>query len=286
MRARHLISTEALAAQLHEPMLRVYDCTVHLRPATPGPYTVDSGRADYDAAHIPGAAFLDLAHDLSDPASTLRFTMPPPAQMTSALSRAGLGNEHHVVVYSSSTPMWATRLWWMLRASGHTNVQVLDGGLAKWRAEARPLSAQPDSYVAARFRATPQATRWADKQEVLRSIGSGEVCTINALASAVHAGTAEINYGRKGHIKGSVNVPYASLVDSDGTFRDERQLRAAFLAVDALSKPRIICYCGGGISATMDALALTLLDHPNVAVYDGSMSEWVQDASLPMATGT
>ena len=101
----------------------------------------------------------------------------------------------------------------------------------------------------------------------------------------MHAGTAPIDYGRKGHIKGSVNVPYGSLVNADGTFREEGALRDAFASVDALARPRVICYCGGGISATMDALALTLLGHPNVAVYDGSMSEWVQDENLPMAIG-
>ena len=127
--------------------------------------------------------------------------------------------------------------------------------------------------------------RWADKAEVLGAIDSGSVCTINALSSSLHAGTADINYGRKGHIKGSVNVPYASLVGADGTFLEADQLRPVFDRVGALAKPRVICYCGGGISATMDALALTLIGHPNVAVYDGSMSEWVRDERLPMETG-
>ena len=132
----------------------------------------------------------------------------------------------------------------------------------------------------------PDAARWADKHEVLRAIGDDAVCTLNALTASVHAGTAELNYGRKGHIKGSVNVPYPSLLNADGSYRPVDELRAAFDAVGALRKPRIICYCGGGISATMDALALTLIGHANVAVYDGSMSEWVLDPALPMELGT
>ena len=285
MREAHLVSSAWLADHLADKNLRLYDCTVHLRPATPGPYTVESGRADYNMAHIPGAAFLDLAADLSDPDADLRFTLPKPVQLAAALSRAGIGDAHRVVLYSATTPMWATRAWWMLRSSGHTNVQVLDGGLAKWRAEGRELSASATSYAPAQFSITPQASRWADQTEVLSAIDNGSVCTINALSSAMHAGTAEINYGRKGHIKGSVNVPYASLLSADGTFLQADALRAAFEPVGALAKPRVICYCGGGISATMDALALTLLGHPNVAVYDGSMAEWVRDAQLPMETG-
>jgi thiosulfate/3-mercaptopyruvate sulfurtransferase len=101
----------------------------------------------------------------------------------------------------------------------------------------------------------------------------------------MHTGESEVNYGRKGHIKGSVNVPYASLLREDGTYRTPAELQAAFAAVGASTSPRVICYCGGGISATMDALALVLTGHGNVAVYDGSMSEWVRDESLPMSLG-
>jgi thiosulfate/3-mercaptopyruvate sulfurtransferase len=119
---------------------------------------------------------------------------------------------------------------------------------------------------------------------VLAAIGDGGVCTINALSPSVHSGEAATNYGRKGHITGSRNVPYAALTRPDGTFRDDAELRALFEGVGAFDR-RAICYCGGGISATMDALALTRLGHPSVAVYDGSMSEWSRDASLPMETG-
>jgi len=284
-----LISTQALADKLARPdareRLRLFDATVHLRPAQPGPYVVESGRADYEAAHIPSAAFVDLAQDLSDTGSPLRFTLPAPDALAAALSACGLSNGHDCVVYSSTSPMWATRLWWMLRSMGF-EAAVLDGGLAKWKAEGRTLASGSERHPAGRFHAVPDAARWADKQEVLRAIGDEAVCTLNALTASMHAGTAEVNYGRKGHIKGSVNVPYPSLLDADGSFRTVDELRAAFDAVGALRKPRVICYCGGGISATMDALALTLVGHANVAVYDGSMSEWVLDPTLPMELGS
>jgi thiosulfate/3-mercaptopyruvate sulfurtransferase len=258
---------------------------VHLRPANPGPYSIESGRADYEAAHIPSAAFADLSAELSDAGSPLRFTLPPVAQLEAALSALGLGNGDDCVLYSSGSPMWATRLWWMLRSLGF-DALVLDGGLAKWRAEGRPLVTGSERYPAGAFHARPRNGLWADKAEVRCSIGDGAVCTINALSASAHAGTAAVHYGRPGHIAGSVNVPYASLLDADGTFVPPERLRAAFETAGALAKPRVICYCGGGISATMDALALTLLGHGNVAVYDGSLSEWVLDPELPMAIGS
>jgi thiosulfate/3-mercaptopyruvate sulfurtransferase len=282
---RGLVSTAWLAERLDDPDLRLFDVTVHLRPTTPGPYTVESGRADYTAAHIPGAAFLDLPGDLSDPEAGLPFTMPPVDRLARALGAAGVKRGARVVAYSSVTPMWATRLWWMLRASGFDEVAVLDGGLGKWRAEGRPVERGERRYAPGNLALSARPGAWADKAAVLAAIEDGAVCTINALSPSVHRGEGETNYGRKGHIKGSRNVPYAALLEADGTFRDEPELRALFEAVGALERRRVICYCGGGISATMDALALTRLGHANVAVYDGSLSEWSREPDLPMETG-
>lgn len=282
---RGLVSSDWLAAHLNDVDLRIFDVTVHLRPSTPGPYTVESGRADYAAAHIPGAGFLDIGANLSDPDSRLGFTMPSALDLASALGAAGIGPGSRVVAYTTTTPMWATRLWWMLRACGFDEVAVLDGGLAKWTAEGRPVGAGEHRYPPAALTLTARPDAWADKAAVLAAIDDGAVCTINALSPSMHSGEAAANYGRKGHIKGSRNVPYAALLNADGTYRDDKALRELFDAVGALQRPRVICYCGGGISATMDALALTRLGHPNVAVYDGSMSEWTRDPDLPMETG-
>lgn len=282
---RGLVSTDWLAEHLRDPDLRIFDVTVHLRPSTPGPYRIEAGRADYEAAHIPGTAFLDLARDLSDPDAPLPFTMPSLDRLARALGAAGVKRGARVVAYTTTTPMWATRLWWMLRSSGFDDVAVLDGGFAKWMAEGRSVEAGARAYPPADLSLVARPGAWANKQAVLEAIGDGAVCTINALSPSVHSGESAMNYGRKGHIKGSRNVPYAALLNADGTYRDDAELRSLFAAVGALERPRVICYCGGGISATMDALALTRLGHPSVAVYDGSMSEWSRDPDLPMELG-
>jgi thiosulfate/3-mercaptopyruvate sulfurtransferase len=280
-----LVSTAWLADNLGDPDLRVFDATVHLRPTTPGPYRAESGRTDYAAAHIPAAGFLDLARDLSDPDAPTTFTMPRLDRLARALGAAGVKRGARVVAYTTTTPMWATRLWWMLRSSGFDDVAVLDGGFAKWIAEGRAIETGERNYPPADLSLAARPGAWADKQAVLEAIGDGDVCTINALSPSVHSGESAMNYGRKGHIKGSRNVPYAALLKTDGTYRNDAELRALFEAVGAFERPRVICYCGGGISATMDALALTRLGHPSVAVYDGSMSEWSRDPGLPMAIG-
>ena len=283
-----LISTQALAERLAlgdaPGRLRVFDTTVHLRPADPGPFTVESGRTDHAAGHVPGAAFIDLQDELSDSAAPLRFTLPPVAQLEAALSAAGLSNGDDCVLYSSTSMMWATRVWWMLRSLGFA-ARVLDGGLPKWRAEGRPLATGGPRYPAGHFRAAPAGGLWADRDEVRRAVGNGAVCTLNALTASVHVGTSPLNYGRKGRIRGSVNVPYPALLADDGCLRPVADLRQAFDAVGALSSPRVICYCGGGIAATLDALALLLAGQPQVAVYDGSLADWAADPELPMDTG-
>ena len=282
---RGLVSTAWLADNLGDPDLRIFDATVHLRPSTPGPYRIESGRDDYRAGRIPGAGFLDLTGDLSLAGAPLNFTLPPLDQLERAFGAAGIARGTRVVIYSTTTPMWSTRVWWMLRSAGFDDVAVLDGGFVRWVAEERPVEVGDRAWPPAALNLKAREGAWANREDVLAAIGDGGVCTINALSPSVHSGDSETSYGRKGHIKGSRNVPYAALLGPDGTWRSDAELRALFDAVGAFERPRVICYCGGGISATMDALALTRLGHPSVAVYDGSMSEWSRDPALPMETG-
>lgn len=285
-----LISTAELAALLDGPAsgrLRLFDTTVHLRPAAPGapgPFRVESGRADYEAGHIPGAAFADLPGQLSDTASPLRFTLPGLDALADRVAALGISNGDEIVLYSSTAPMWATRVWWMLRSIG-VEARVLDGGLARWKAEGRPLSTTPVVHPPGRLVVRPQPSLWAGREEVLRAVGDGAICTLNALSAEMHRGEGELHYGRRGHIAGSVNLPWSTVLDAEGRFQPPEALRSAFEAVGAHASRRVICYCGGGIAATVDALALQLLGHRDVAVYDGSLDEWVRDPALPMEAG-
>lgn len=279
-----LVSTQWLADRLEDPGLRVFDVTVQL-PSARG-HAPGSGCGDYAKAHIPGAGFIDLMTELSDTTSPLRFTRPDAEHIEAAFGRAGIGNEHHVVAYSGSSPMWATRLWWLLCSAGHERTSVLDGGLAKWLAEGRPVSSAPCSYPQTSYRARLRESLWATKQEVLAGVDASSVCTINALPRALHTGEAEMGYARPGRIQGSTNVPFHELLDDDsGTLRPRDELREHFERAGAFERDRVISYCGGGIAATLNALALTVAGHPNVAVYDGSLDEWSSDPAMPMETG-
>ena len=161
-----LVQTDWLAAHLGDPGLRIFDCTTHLKPVEPGsdvPYIVVSGKPEYDAGHIPGAGFLDIQGELSDNSTKLRFTMPSAEHFAAAMSRHGVGEGVRVVLYSAGSIMWATRVWWMLRALGFDHAAVLDGGWDKWRAEGRPVSTEPSAYPPATFISRPRP--WDGRRE-------------------------------------------------------------------------------------------------------------------------
>jgi len=285
IRPDFLISTEELAhTQATSPdRLRIFDVTVHLVPNPPG-YKVVSGREDYQNEHIPGAAFMDLMGDFSDTTSGLGVTLPSEEHLQSAYRVAGVSNDSQIVFYSTGHMMWATRAWWMLHSCGHSNVAVLDGGFAKWRHEDRAISDKSTPLPPGDFTVDFDHARWADKTKVIAAINDSRTCTINALSPGVYSGEAEMHYGRKGHIENSKNVYYDEVL-TDGCFKNADELKTLFSEKGVLDNPRVIAYCGGGISATIDALALILIGHDDVSVYDGSMSEWVKDESLSLVTG-
>jgi len=197
-----LISTEELARRLGAPALRVFDCTTYLRPRPEGGYNAESGRANYDKGHIPGAAFLDLGGELSDTQSKLRFTLPPLADLTKAFAAKGIGHGTFVVLYSHAAPTWATRLWWMLRAVGVDEAAVLDGGLDKWKTENRPLSTEPTTYPPATLTLRGRPEIFVDKNDIKGAIGKTDTLTLNALSHDQHKGTGGVTYGRPGRIAG------------------------------------------------------------------------------------
>jgi thiosulfate/3-mercaptopyruvate sulfurtransferase len=281
--ANYLIEAEALAASLDDPKLKIFDATVHLVPAEKG-YRAESGLADYEKGHLPGAAFLDQIRAVSDTSTGLGFSLPTPETLQSGLRGIGLGEDDRIVVYSTGHMMWATRAWWLLHYAGLNNVAVLNGGYRAWQDAGLAVSAEPTTFGPGDVIVRPRPERFVGQSEVLAAIGDEAVCTVNALSPDVYTGEGKMSYGRKGHITGSVNVYYDELLEA-GRFRPAAELEAALSGKGLLDADRVIAYCGGGISATIDALACLLVGKEAVAVYDGSMSEWVRDENLPMTQG-
>lgn len=279
-----LVSTSWLADHLADPDLRILECTVELKPAERGTgYAIESGKAAWSRGHIPNSAFADLAGTLSDPDSDLNFTMPSASRFSAAMEALGVGDGTRVVVYDRRFTMWATRVWWMLRCFGFDDASVLDGGWRAWRSEDRPVSidAAPPRPPA-RFVASPRPELVATKADVLEAISDGATCIVNALSPEQHRGD-DGTYGRRGHIPGAENVYAVDMVDPQThRYHPLEELRPRFRP--ALERKRAITYCGGGIAATSDAFILTLLGHRDVAVYDGSLSEWTRDPDAPLET--
>ena len=281
-----LIETDALERRLSDRVLMIFDCTTNLIPDPKTTYQAVPARAEFEKGHIPGAQFIDLQADLSDNQHRFRFMLPSAEAFAAAMGRFGVGEGTRVVLYSTANPWWATRVWWLLRVFGFDDAAVLDGGWQNWSREGRPIETGPAKpRPPARFVVREQRPLMVGKEEVLRAIGDGAVCTLNALLAEQHAGTGGNSYGRPGRIKGSVNLPAAHLLDpATNEFLPAAELRRRFTAVGAFGK-QAITYCGGGIAASADAFALVMLGHPDVKLYDASLSEWAIDPNLPMETG-
>lgn len=285
MTAEFLVDTDWLHASLSDDAIRIFDCTTILVPDARQTYTVQAARDEYDKGHIPGAGFLDLQAEFSDNDSKLRFTVPSNEQFALAAADNGIGNDHHVILYSTTLPMWATRMWWLFRIFGHDNVSVLDGGFAKWQREGKAVSREPAGYPAANYNARLDGSRVADKTEVLAAIGNPGTCVLNALSRAQFSGQGT-HYGRPGRIKNSENLPFNELLDPEtGCFLPDDQLRQKLASTSAVNAGRVITYCGGGIAASVNLFALALIGQEDkVALYDASLSEWARDESAPMET--
>ena len=281
----YLAETAWLAERLGDPNLRVFDCTVDMTNDPEKGYAIKNGRGKYESGHIEGAAFIDLMDEFKDPDHTLNFMLPPPDLFVSLASRYGIGPGTEVVLYNNGPTWWATRMWWNLRAHGFDSARVLNGGFEKWVAEGRPIEPGTNTYPPATFVSQPREGLIVGKDAVLAAIDDPDCLILNALSPELHRGD-KLQYGRPGHIKGSVNVPARPLLDDDSfAFKPAAALRAAFAPVGALEAKRVMNYCGGGISATTTLFALALLGHRGVQLYDASMTEWGRDESLPMETG-
>ncbi|HMH59248.1 MAG TPA: rhodanese-like domain-containing protein [Galbitalea sp.] len=279
-----LVSTQWLADYLGSSSLVVLDATVLPFASPTGKSGFLSGHEQYLVnGHIPTALFADLIEAFSDTNAALPFTHQSPEGFAAAAGSLGIDNETTVIVYDSSAGQWAARLWWLFRAAGYDRVAVVDGGYTKWVAEGRDSEFGHLEPTPATFVAHERPDLWATKSDVEDVLaGTATAALVCGLSPKEFSGE-EGSRARRGHIPGSISAPAGRLVDREtNALLPESALRETF--GPALDQPRIVAYCAAGIAASADALALTILGHPNVAIYDGSLLEWTADDRLPVVT--
>jgi thiosulfate/3-mercaptopyruvate sulfurtransferase len=276
-----LVSTEWLAAHLAAPDVRVVDGSFKLRGVAP------TAREDYERRHIPGAVFFDV-DEIADEASPLPHMLPSSEKFAARMRKMGLGDGNRIVVYDTAGLVSAARVWWMFRVFGHRDIAILDGGLPKWLAEGRPVDDLTPHPRERHFTSRFDGTLVRSKAQILQNVEARREQVVDARAVNRFEGSVdEPRPGlRRGHIPGSLNVPIDRLTDPQTkTVRPAAELRRLFeeAGVD-LGRP-VAATCGSGVTACGVAFGLYLLGRPDVAVYDGSWSEWGLPGDTPIETG-
>lgn len=273
-----VVSTAWLAARLSDPDLRVVDATLPL-VGQPG-----HGRDSYEAGHIPGAVFFDI-NAIADTTTDLPHMLPTAGAFSRAAGALGLTPDATIVVYDAHGIYSAPRVWWTLRIMGYPNVFVLDGGLKAWRAEGRVIEMEEPAPVAANVISKVDPALVADRHVVTKVLADGAAQVVDARSAARFRGEAPEPRAslRSGHMPGALNVPFNEVVAADGTLKPVAELQAVFAHVN-LNRP-IITTCGSGVTAAVLALALARLGRPDVAIYDGSWTEWGGHPDSVVVTG-
>jgi len=275
-----LVSAAWLREHLNDPALRLVDVRWYLtEPAR--------GRAEYQQAHIPGAAFMDMETDLAAPPyqGPGRHPLPSAEVFKAATERAGISDETHVVAYDASGGAAAARLWWLLGYFGHVRVSLLDGGWPAWQAASYPAESNVPAIPAGSFTAVPHPEMIVDADMVDKLRRDPHVLLLDARATERFEGQVEPIDAQAGHIPGARSAPYAGNLRADGTLKSPDELRDRYLALGADAAKTIVCYCGSGVTAAHDVLALHLAGRTDALIYEGSWSDWSSDPTRPVATG-
>jgi thiosulfate/3-mercaptopyruvate sulfurtransferase len=268
-----LISAGDLLAGLGDPALRI--CDVRWWLTDPA-----KGRRDYDAAHVPGAVFVDADRDLVAAEGPGRHPLPSPADFTARMERIGIGDDTEVVAYDDAGGTIAARLWWMLDDLGHRHVRVLDGGIGAWLAAGGPLTTEVPRFARGRLLLRPDWTGVIDRETLATRLLAADVTLLDARAPERYRGEFEPVDPVPGHIPGARSHPSADSLGPDGRF----------LAPDALRERlgglgrNVVTSCGSGVTACHTALAMRIAGLPDPILYPGSYSDWSR-AGMPVATG-
>ncbi len=276
-----LVSTDWLAAHLHDSNLRIVDIRGHVAPATEPPPHYFNHHPDYLTSHIPGAVFVDWVHEITDPDDPRHAQIAKPERYAAVMSRIGVGSDTLVVAYDDAGGMMAARLWWSLNYYGHSRAVVLDGGWNKWVAENRPVTADIPQPEPAIFTPKRNPAIYRNVEQVLDKLNSS-TRLLDVRSPAEFNGEAS-RAERKGHIPGAVNRSRHDLLQADGTMLPPEVLKVKFAELGITANtPEVIVYCNGGVSASYGLLALKMAGIESGAMYDGSWKEWGNNPDLPL----
>ncbi|MFC4601753.1 sulfurtransferase [Cohnella hongkongensis] len=277
---KNIVSVRWVLARLYEPDLVVVDCRFQLGQP-------EAGRKAYEESHIPGAVYMDLEKDLSGPLGEHggRHPLPDAAELAARFGRAGIGSDTRVIAYDDQGGAMASRLWWLLKYLGHENVFVMDGGYSAWKEAGCPVSAEQKIVVPAQFLATVQHNMLVEVDDVRESLGTGRYVLIDSREAPRYRGEVEPIDPAAGHIPGARNLFWAEVRRADGSWKNADEQLERFASAGLSPDDEIVVYCGSGVTATPNVLALQEAGFSRVKLYAGSWSDWISYPENPIATG-